>query len=210
MPLKSEEPADVPLPSTEDIIPPSSIGPAVPGTLPRNSHRYAIQTLAPDVVGHTPMKTSSASNFLRRSAVEEQMIPPSSPIMARKMTAVPDSPAIPMSAVKPSSRPSSFASRLYDGPETPIKNRSAPRPFAKDLPTPKRSSVLQPASRPGVATSRLFDVPETPVKQAAAATAPAPPPPAAGPAKKGAEREKETSIYQRLGWDDDDDLDDLM
>lgn len=207
MPLKPEIPADVPLPSTEDIIPPSSVGPAVPGTLLRDGHRDALQTSAPGVVGHTPIKSSSSSNFLRRPATGGPTIPPSSPIMARKMAAAPDSPDIPMSAVRPTSRPSSFASRLYDVPETPMKNRRTSQPFAKDLPTPKRSSAPQPARRPGVATSRLFDVPETPIKKAL----PAPPPPRAmNPVNDVVERKTQSSIYSKLGWDDDDDLDDLI
>lgn len=208
MPMEPGTPADIPLPSTEDIVPPSSVGPAVPGSLPRNSQRDALGASAPHVVGHTPLKASSASSFLHRSTATEPMIPPSSPVMARRTAPMPDSPAIPMSVSKPASNPSSFASQIDEVPETPMKRRKISQPLAQDMPTPKRSSVLQPASRPGVATARLFDVPETPIKRGASQNAA--PTVAATPQQNRDEKIKNTSIYSKLGWDDDDDLDDLM
>lgn len=87
-----------------------------------------------------------------------------------------------------------------------MKNRTASRTFADKIPTPKRSSALQPASRPGLATAMLFDVPETPIKKAVGLP---PAPRAASPVKEVTEK-KQTSIYSKLGWDDDDDLDELM
>ena len=157
MARKSEEFADTPLPSAEDMIPPSSVGPLAPPTVLRSSHKNVWQNSASpslNVVGHTPLKQSTGDSFLRRSTYEEPAIPPSSPLMARKMSSV-----IPGSAVKPINKPGLTAPGFSDVPVTPVKNRTAPGDVENEL--------------------------------------------------RGQQEKKQASIYQRLGWDDDE-LDDLL
>lgn len=159
---KATTPADVPLPSTEDRVPPSSIGPFVPSTATRYGHKDAMQSSASpamDAVAHTPLKPSTGASFLRRPPREEPAIPPSSPIMTRK-AAPTESPLVPASVYKPIGKPSLSSSRYDDIPETPIK-KSAPPPDMTN--------------------------------------------------EQGAQGGRKGSIFQALGWDDDDyDLDDLL
>lgn len=154
MGAKSTEFADVPLPSTEEIIPPSSVGTLVPSTAPRNGHMDVMfgSSSTLDVVGSTPIKASARPNFLRRPLNEEPAMPPSSPLMSRGASGADNS--ILGCAVTPLKKRAFPASQgLF---ETPVK-RSAPRPVYEDaLPVPEQ---------------------------------------------------KEVSIYEKLGWDDD--LDDL-
>lgn len=121
MGAKSDVFADVPLPSTEEIIPPSSVGTLVPSTAPRKNHRDALPA---DVVGSTPIKPSGRANFLRRPLNEEPAIPPSSPLMSRGDSA-PDNFGLEC-AVTPLKRPAFQISRDEGLFETPVK-RSAPR-----------------------------------------------------------------------------------
>ncbi|KAG9249891.1 DNA replication regulator SLD3-domain-containing protein [Emericellopsis atlantica] len=156
-------PFDIPLPSTEDVVPPSSAGPVVPSTSQRDGYGIVPPTPSRGVSGRDPVrKLNLSSSFLRRPATELPSIPPSSPVMTRRADAIPESPMAPPSISKPPTQPSSFMSRLRGVPETPIKKQPA-KPLA-------------------------FDDLE----------------------KKQPTQTKPVSIYQKLGWDDDDDLDDLF
>jgi hypothetical protein len=86
---------DDPLPSTEEIIPPSSIGAPVPATAPRKQHFSFEIVKSPvlEAVGCTPIRPSATSSFLRRPAVEDPMLPPpSSPLMSRNAASKVDLP----------------------------------------------------------------------------------------------------------------------
>lgn len=126
---------DVPLPSTEEIIPPSSIGANVPSTIAKK-RRYpgseVVNSPALDAVGCTPIRTSTSSNFLRRAAMEEPMIPPSSPLMSRKASFQSSSTAAVTSVFATPAKRSLFTPHNSGGAllETPIK-RPALLSFSK-------------------------------------------------------------------------------
>ncbi|EQK97478.1 DNA replication regulator Sld3 [Ophiocordyceps sinensis CO18] len=75
------------LDSTEDLVPPSSIGCLVPSTGPRTSHRDVFMSStfpAVELVGGTPARSSTQASFIRRPANEVPAIPPSSPLVTRE------------------------------------------------------------------------------------------------------------------------------
>ncbi|KAJ4322778.1 hypothetical protein N0V84_004671 [Fusarium piperis] len=79
--------ADVSLMGTDEVIPPSSMPSMIPSTGLRAGHRDAFRrSPTPDLerIGDTP--TKGGSNFLRRPAKEEDVLPfpPSSPLMERR------------------------------------------------------------------------------------------------------------------------------
>ncbi|KAI6785575.1 uncharacterized protein J7T54_005909 [Emericellopsis cladophorae] len=157
-----DSPFDIPLPSTEDVVPPSSAGPVVPSTSQRDGYGIVPPTPSRGIPGRDPVrKLNLGSSFLRRPATELPSIPPSSPVMMRRAGAMPESPMAPPTISKPPTQPSSFMSRLGGVPETPIKTQTAKSLAFDDL------EKKQPQTKP-------------------------------------------VSIYQKLGWDDDDDLDDLL
>ncbi|KAF4978296.1 hypothetical protein FZEAL_5307 [Fusarium zealandicum] len=84
---KSESAVDLPLMSTEEVIPPSSIASRIPSTGLRGGHRDAFrQSPTPNLerIGDTP--TKAGSSFIRRPANERDVLPfpPSSPLMERR------------------------------------------------------------------------------------------------------------------------------
>lgn len=157
---RSDNIADTPVASTEDVIPPSSIGNMGPSTSRRALYDNGLAGSPFGVaIGSTPVKTSTSSNFLRRP--DDQMaIPPSSPLVARK--------------------PAAIQQRLSASSSTGGKGGF------------------------GLSQSRDISVFMTPIKKAAAPLdimaaeniGPSPLP-----------ESKKTSIYDKLGWDDD--FDDL-
>ncbi|KAH7170675.1 DNA replication regulator SLD3-domain-containing protein [Dactylonectria macrodidyma] len=81
---KSETPEDVPLMSTEEVIPPSSIPSMIPSTGLRGGHRDAFRfspSPAMDRIDSTPTKRSS---FLHRLRNDDPEQPPLSPLMQRR------------------------------------------------------------------------------------------------------------------------------
>ncbi|KAJ6790015.1 hypothetical protein PWT90_10369 [Aphanocladium album] len=70
---------DTPLHHTDEVIPPSSIGPFIPSTGQRNSFRNPMDlntSPAIDTVGRTPTKRATAADFLHRTN-DEPCVPPS-------------------------------------------------------------------------------------------------------------------------------------
>ncbi|CAM1506584.1 Fc.00g062250.m01.CDS01 [Cosmosporella sp. VM-42] len=82
---KSESAVDLPLMSTEEVIPPSSVPSMAPSTGMRVNYRDAFPDSASPLngIGRTPTKASAAASFLRRPANEEPAIP-NSPLMQRR------------------------------------------------------------------------------------------------------------------------------
>lgn len=86
---RSDNNTERPATDLVDLIPPSSVENAVPSTVRKAAQHEAFSdmlstfTHAADVVGSTPVKASSARNFLRRPA-DDIVVPPSSPLFARK------------------------------------------------------------------------------------------------------------------------------
>ena len=80
--------ADIPLASTEEVIPPSSVGTLIPSTAQRatTSNRGVLGTSPADTVGITPIRPSSKANFLKRVANNDSAILQSSPLMERTNT----------------------------------------------------------------------------------------------------------------------------
>lgn len=77
----------MPLMGADEVIPPSSMPSMIPSTGLRAGHRDAFRrSLTPDFerIGDTP--TKGGTNFLRRPAKEEDVLPfpPSSPLMERR------------------------------------------------------------------------------------------------------------------------------
>lgn len=68
--IKPESSADRPLDSTEDLIPPSSVGFMIPSTGHRHGHRDALaddfSSPAIDFFGATPVRTSTQRTFIKR------------------------------------------------------------------------------------------------------------------------------------------------
>lgn len=157
--MAEREAAETPLPSREDVIPPSSIGTRIPSTSSRNGYRNAIvqstSPAAPDMVGSTPTKPAAAS-FLRRTNDDGPFVPPS-PLFNR-------------------TNHTSAATQGSTG---------------NHLAVPTQGHIFAtPAKK---AAPRLMSVDESPVRQSH---------------DQGQNMEGNKSIYQQLGWDDDD-LDDL-
>jgi hypothetical protein len=158
---RSDNIVDMPLASTEDIIPPSSVGHLVPSS-GRKAMRDAAFGASPfgAAIGSTPVKTTTSSNFLRRPD-GDMAIPPSSPLVGRKQA--------------------SIQQRLS----------------ASTISAPGKGGF-------GLSQSRDISMFMTPIKKAAAPMdisvteniGPSPMP-----------ETKRTSIYDKLGWDDD--FDDL-
>lgn len=75
--IKPDLGAETPMPSREDVIPPSSIGTCVPSTSSRPGFRNVVPSTSPaaDMIGSTP--TKPAASFLRRSSNEGPFNPPS-------------------------------------------------------------------------------------------------------------------------------------
>ncbi|KAF4123906.1 DNA replication regulator SLD3 [Geosmithia morbida] len=161
------------LPRTDEIIPPSSIGPLAPSTVLRNGHMDVFGSSPAGIVGQTPVKRPTAT-FLRRPVAEEPAIPPSSPIMSQSTAALEpmDSPTVPGSVVRPTMRrcgplAPEEVTRLadYEEPQTPVKKRL---PLESGQQQQQQQQQQQPTKCGG------------------------------------------GSIFERLGWDNDDDLDDLQ
>lgn len=119
---------DDPLPSTEEVIPPSSIGAPVPSTAPRKQHFSFEIVKSPvlEAVGCTPIRPSATSSFLRRPAVEDPMFPPpSSPLMSRNAVSKAGSPGTILFATP--AKQNLFAPRDSGNVllETPVKKPSA-------------------------------------------------------------------------------------
>lgn len=183
--------ADTPLPSTEEVIPPSSIGlvpstaqktgggssgsPAylIGGTPVKTSSRAGIfdrrpaRSTAADVLDATPVRPKRGSTFIRRPANEEPALPPSSPIAERKRAAA-------TNAVFETPAKRTTIASLF---ETPVR-RPAPRPDDDDDHLGGGGGAPR-----GMAKVEEEQSPE--------------------------KTRKKASIYDKLGWDDDD-LDDLV
>lgn len=128
---KRETSADCAHERTDELIPPSSIGPLVPSTASSMGHRDAyVGSTSPaiELVGGTPVRPTSQPSFIRRPANEEPAIPPSSPLMERKATST-DAFSIPGSAAGSRERLDFSTPRKSEVSATPIK-RTAPRPHA--------------------------------------------------------------------------------
>lgn len=85
--------AGKPLNSTEELIPPSSVGHMVPSTGHRHGHRDALaDSVAPamDLVGGTPARSSTQHSFIRRMAHDEPAMPSSSPLVGNKAANIDD------------------------------------------------------------------------------------------------------------------------
>lgn len=81
---RSDNIADTPLISTEDVIPPSSVGHLVPSTGRKAIHDASLGVSSfGAAINSTPVKTSTSSGILRQPH-GEVAIPPSSPLMERK------------------------------------------------------------------------------------------------------------------------------
>ena len=159
---RSDNIGDMPLLSTEDVIPPSSAGPLVPSTgrkASQASDMIGLSSLGA-AIGSTPVKTSTSSNFLRRPNADVA-IPPSSPLTCRKMPNIQQRLAASTGGVGKSGFGLS-QSRDISVFMTPVK-KAAPVPLAM------------------AAAENICPTPE-PVAE-------------------------KTSIYDKLGWDDD--FDDL-
>lgn len=77
---------DTPTQHTDDIIPPSSIGPFIPSTGQRNSFRNPMDlntSPAIDTVGSTPTKRSATTDFFLHRAHDDEPCVPPSPLVAR-------------------------------------------------------------------------------------------------------------------------------
>lgn len=143
--IEPEAGEDVHLNSTEEVIPPSSIGHLVPSTGPRVGHRDAFMrsaSPAAELVGGTPVRPSMRSGFLQRLACEEPAVPPSSPLV-RKTTG-PENVMVPGSAVKPRGRLSFSTPRREGVVATPVKRgASRPKPDESAGPAVHKVSIYQ-------------------------------------------------------------------
>ncbi|KAG5923717.1 hypothetical protein E4U42_004850 [Claviceps africana] len=78
--MKPESDADGALDSTEELIPPSSIGHLIPSTGHRHGHRDALGLAAMDFLEATPVRASTRRSFIKRMPDDElAAVPPSSP-----------------------------------------------------------------------------------------------------------------------------------
>ncbi|QPH01037.1 hypothetical protein C2857_005229 [Epichloe festucae Fl1] len=82
--IQPESDAGKPLNSTEELIPPSSVGHMVPSTGHRHGHRDALA----DCV--SPARPSTQHSFIRRMAHDEPAMPPSSPLVGNKAASIDD------------------------------------------------------------------------------------------------------------------------
>ncbi|KAH7162804.1 DNA replication regulator SLD3-domain-containing protein [Dactylonectria estremocensis] len=81
---KSETPADVPLMSTEEVIPPSSIPSMIPSTGLRGGRRDAFRFSPSPVIDRIDSTPTKGSSFLHRLRNDDPELPPLSPLMQRK------------------------------------------------------------------------------------------------------------------------------
>lgn len=81
---KSESVADVPLISTEEVIPPSSMPSMIPSTGLRGSRRDAFRFSPSPVMDRIDSTPTKGSSFLHRLRDDSPGLPPSSPLMERK------------------------------------------------------------------------------------------------------------------------------
>ncbi|KFA62542.1 hypothetical protein S40285_05688 [Stachybotrys chlorohalonatus IBT 40285] len=160
-PAKPELVEDVALLGSEEIIPPSSIGPMVPSTAPRRGYKSALPGSASSTLGAitgTPHRSTLGRLTYQQAANEDEVILPSSPLMCRDL--------------------------------------AKHSPDFEDSTRPVRKLDFM-SCKPEVAC-------ETPVKGSLSAVSQL----AAGVTGGDGEGKKLT-IYQQMGWDDDD-LDDFL
>ncbi|KAF7551684.1 hypothetical protein G7Z17_g4840 [Cylindrodendrum hubeiense] len=81
---KSETAADVPLISTEEVIPPSSIPSMIPSTGLRGGRRDAFRYSPSPVMDRIDSTPTKASSFLHRLKNDDPELPPLSPLMLRR------------------------------------------------------------------------------------------------------------------------------
>lgn len=81
---KSESVADVPLISTEEVIPPSSMPSMIPSTGLRGGRRDAFRFSPSPVMDRIDSTPTKGSSFLHRLRDDSPGLPPSSPLMERK------------------------------------------------------------------------------------------------------------------------------
>lgn len=149
--MKPESFADDPLDGMEELIPPSSVGHLIPSTGHRHGHRDALaDSVSPamDHVGGTPARPSMQTSFIRRMAHEGPAIPPSSPLMSRRATAVNESP-VPRSVDSISAGFRSVTKRSDEIMATPVRKSvsrldliQSPVPM-QEPDQPKRVSIYE-------------------------------------------------------------------
>lgn len=115
---------DVPLPSTEGIIPQSSAGRSISSSLaPGRQHTYldAARSPASDAIGCTPVRPSASVRLL----IDEPVALPSSPLMGRKI------------------RPPLFTVKVSEVSSTPVRHGLAASSDAGNilLETPTKKTV---------------------------------------------------------------------
>ncbi|KAK2612434.1 hypothetical protein QQS21_001538 [Conoideocrella luteorostrata] len=121
--VKPESSVDIPLDSTEELVPLSSLGHLVPSTGHRHSHRDALaDSVSPavDYVGGTPIRPSTQPSFIRRVAHDEPKILPPSPLNHRKTALIEDF-SQPQSTITASASSQPPIHRTREIMETPVK-----------------------------------------------------------------------------------------
>ncbi|KAG5977432.1 hypothetical protein E4U55_006756 [Claviceps digitariae] len=176
--LKPESSTDRLLDSTEDLIPPSSIGYMVPSTGHRHGHRDALaETSSPamDFFGATPIRACTQRSFIKRLPDDElgamPMLPLSPPLCKSNKSARID------------------GSDDDDDDEAPLHRHHTSSSTAARPPRPPHEDVpATPIKRNGnISRSQSFQTPPLPGGYSARST--------------------ELSIYDKLGWDNEfDDL----
>lgn len=182
---KPESMDALPLMNMDDVIPPSSLPSRVPSTSLRGNFREAFRDSAtPELekIGNTPTKAEKSS-FLYRPSNENGLLPilPSSPLMEKRTVSAREL-FVPGSAQKTQRRISFGSARDEEIMATPVKSRKVD---IFTTPVKVRGGILA-----------------TPVKAKVQLDTDA------NTGYDKSEPAKPTSIYQRLGWDDD--LDDLL